>query len=94
MGPLTGTASVECHPSVIRRLDGACAETGAGRLMLASGAGHDAAVFAQMGVATGMLFIRNQNGSHNPRESMEMDDFGKAATVLARFCLSQDRTPV
>jgi len=30
-----------------------------------------------------MLFIRNENGSHNPDESMEMDDFEKTAQVLA-----------
>jgi N-carbamoyl-L-amino-acid hydrolase len=51
------------------------------------GAGHDAAVFARMGVPTGMLFVRNANGSHNPEESMEMEDFAAAATVLSRFCL-------
>jgi N-carbamoyl-L-amino-acid hydrolase len=29
-----------------------------------------------------MLFVRNQNGSHNPRESMEIDDFLQAVAVL------------
>ena len=50
---------------------------------MASGAGHDAAVFAAAGVPTGMLFIRNRNGSHNPDEAMEMGDFGVAAQVLS-----------
>jgi N-carbamoyl-L-amino-acid hydrolase len=49
---------------------------------LPSGAGHDAAVFAQMGVPTGMIFIRNEHGSHNPRESMLMKDFLLATKVL------------
>ena len=40
-----------------------------------SGAGHDAAVFANAGVPSAMIFIRNENGSHNPREAMEIDDF-------------------
>ena len=50
---------------------------------MASGAGHDAAVFAAMGVPSAMLFIRNRNGSHNPDEAMEMEDFALAAQVLS-----------
>ena len=50
------------------------------------GAGHDAAMFQQVGIPTAMLFIRNDNGSHNPREAMTMPDFAMAADVLMRFC--------
>ncbi len=50
---------------------------------MASGAGHDAAIFAAMGVPTGMIFIRNQNGSHNPDEAMEMADFVLGTRALA-----------
>jgi N-carbamoyl-L-amino-acid hydrolase len=50
---------------------------------MASGAGHDCSVFANKGVPSVMLFIRNENGSHNPDESMEMDDFEKTAQILA-----------
>ncbi|MBE9604314.1 Zn-dependent hydrolase [Acetobacteraceae bacterium H6797] len=49
-----------------------------------SGAGHDAAVFANAGVPAGMIFVRNANGSHNPREAMEMSDFHVGAEVLRR----------
>jgi N-carbamoyl-L-amino-acid hydrolase len=49
---------------------------------MASGAGHDAAVFANAGVPSAMVFVRNQNGSHNPDEGMEMDDFMIGAEVL------------
>jgi beta-ureidopropionase / N-carbamoyl-L-amino-acid hydrolase len=49
---------------------------------LASGAGHDAAVFANAGVPSAMIFIRNDHGSHNPREAMELDDFLHGADVL------------
>jgi N-carbamoyl-L-amino-acid hydrolase len=51
-------------------------------LEMPSGAGHDAAMFSQAGVPTAMVFIRNANGSHNPRESMDLDDFRSAASVL------------
>ena len=49
---------------------------------MASGAGHDAAVFAQMGIPSAMIFIRNENGSHNPDEAMTLDDFGVATQTL------------
>jgi N-carbamoyl-L-amino-acid hydrolase len=47
-----------------------------------SGAGHDASLFANAGVPAGMLFIRNQNGSHNPDEAMDMADFMLGVQVL------------
>ncbi|MBK18888.1 MAG: Zn-dependent hydrolase [Rhodospirillaceae bacterium] len=47
-----------------------------------SGAGHDAAVFANAGIPSAMIFIRNENGSHNPNESMEIDDFMYGIDVL------------
>jgi beta-ureidopropionase / N-carbamoyl-L-amino-acid hydrolase len=49
---------------------------------MASGAGHDAAVFAQMGIPSAMIFIRNENGSHNPDEAMMLDDFAVATRTL------------
>lgn len=63
-------------------LDRQCQKLGVPRRDLPSGAGHDAAVFATEGVPTAMLFVRNQNGSHNPREAMRMDDFEKGVEVL------------
>ncbi|MCO6416857.1 Zn-dependent hydrolase [Siccirubricoccus sp. KC 17139] len=49
---------------------------------MASGAGHDALTFAGLGVPTAMLFIRNDHGSHNPAEAMELADFAAALDVL------------
>ncbi len=48
-----------------------------------SGAGHDAAMFANRGIPAAMLFIPNANGSHNPDERMELGDFDRGARVLA-----------
>ena len=77
------------HPAWIARLGQLCANEGVPRMLLPSGAGHDAAVFAHVGVPTAMLFVRNARGSHNPAEHMEMDDFLKATRVLARaICLA------
>jgi N-carbamoyl-L-amino-acid hydrolase len=47
-----------------------------------SGAGHDAAVFATMGIPTAMIFVRNEHGSHNPDEAMTMEDFDTGARAI------------
>jgi len=47
-----------------------------------SGAGHDAATFASLGIPTAMLFVRNDHGSHNADEAMEMDDFAIGTQAL------------
>lgn len=49
-----------------------------------SGAGHDAAVFANAGIPSSMIFVRNRNGSHNPREEMDMTDFVAGVAVMRR----------
>ena len=55
---------------------------GVGCINLCSGGGHDCAVFAGQGIPSAMLFIRNRNGSHNPDEHMDFDDFAAACDVL------------
>ena len=52
-----------------------CTDQGTTFEVMPSGAGHDASLFANAGIASGMLFVRNQNGSHNPHEAMDMGDF-------------------
>jgi N-carbamoyl-L-amino-acid hydrolase len=54
-----------------------------------SGAGHDAAVFAKMGIPTGMIFVRNESGSHNPDESMALEDFAVATQALMGLLLQE-----
>jgi N-carbamoyl-L-amino-acid hydrolase len=49
---------------------------------MASGAGHDAAVFAQLGIPTAMIFVRNEHGSHNPDEAMSLEDFAVGTRTL------------
>jgi N-carbamoyl-L-amino-acid hydrolase len=87
LGPLTGSVPAPMDQRIIADLGAAAAELGLNAPRLASGAGHDAAVFAGEGVPTGMLFIRNANGSHNPAEAMAMADFALAARTLMRVCL-------
>ncbi len=52
-------------------------------LEMASGAGHDCAIFVNQGIPSAMIFVRNQNGSHNADEAMEMDDFALGWQLLA-----------
>ena len=47
-----------------------------------SGAGHDAAVFANAGIPSAMVFVRNENGSHNPKEAMNLGDFVAGIAVM------------
>ncbi len=47
-----------------------------------SGAGHDAAIFANAGIPSAMIFVRNDHGSHNPMEAMEIDDFLVGISVM------------
>jgi beta-ureidopropionase / N-carbamoyl-L-amino-acid hydrolase len=54
---------------------------------MASGAGHDAAVFCKAGVPSAMVFVRNDRGSHNPDEGMALEDFAVGARVLLELLL-------
>lgn len=38
--------------------------------------------FYYMSYILGMIFIRNQNGSHNKEEAMEIDDFLEGCSLL------------
>jgi N-carbamoyl-L-amino-acid hydrolase len=49
---------------------------------MASGSGHHAMVFAGNQVPSAMIFVRNENGSYNPNESMEIEDFLQASELL------------
>lgn len=68
---------------IFRELTEAAARLDIPAMPLGSPASHDSAAFAAAGVPIAMLFVRNENGSHNPREQMDIDDFLDACTVLA-----------
>jgi N-carbamoyl-L-amino-acid hydrolase len=62
---------------------------------LPSGAGHDAQVFAQAGIPTGMLFARSLAGgvSHCPEEDTDAEAVDLAVRALAAALaeLAEDR---
>lgn len=88
LGPRTGTAPAEMDSAVVAALTASCMAEGVHAPTMPCGAGHDSVVFAGMGIPTGMLFIRNEHGSHNRCEAMDLDDFAAAARVLTRVCMA------
>jgi beta-ureidopropionase / N-carbamoyl-L-amino-acid hydrolase len=50
--------------------------------------GHDAAIFEKNGVPCGVILIRNENGSHNADEAMEIEDFILGVQVLGATAVS------
>jgi N-carbamoyl-L-amino-acid hydrolase len=85
LGAESGSRAAPMDPGVQAGLRRAAEALGIAHRLMPSGGGHDAAAFAQAGVPAGMLFVRNQNGSHNPKEDMRMEDFAAACAVLARW---------
>lgn len=70
-------------PAIVSELHAAAEAAGMNVTAIGSPASHDTAAFAAAGVPSAMLFVRNRNGSHNPDEAMEIDDFMKACGLLA-----------
>lgn len=81
--PQTSDGAVILHSGLRRLLRTGCEELGIEMMEMASGAGHDVGDFSQAGVPSALVFIRNENGSHNPAEAMEIEDFAEAVRLLA-----------
>ncbi|WP_345536332.1 Zn-dependent hydrolase [Variovorax defluvii] len=82
-GPISGSQPAVMDDRLQQALWDAALEVGVQPHRMPSGAGHDASIFANQGVPTAMLFVRNEHGSHNPEEAMGMADFAAATRVLA-----------
>lgn len=87
LGRLTDSKAAKMDVSLVNALSGFAKNHGIAAHVMPCGAGHDAAIFASAGVPTGMVFIRNANGSHNPDEQMEIEDFAEAARIVSALCL-------
>lgn len=84
-GPETGSRAAIMDEGIRAGLARAADALGIRHVPIASGAGHDAAAFAEARIPSSMLFVRNQNGSHNPKEDMRMEDFAAACAVVQRW---------
>jgi N-carbamoyl-L-amino-acid hydrolase len=78
----------QVDPAVKAALEVAAAALEIPVLHIGSPASHDAAAFGAAGVPMGMVFVRNANGSHNPHEAMEIDDFLDGTAVMAQWIAS------
>ena len=94
LGEETGSDPARMADGLIHQVSDIAGQLGLDARKMPCGAGHDAAIFAQHGVPTAMIFIRNRNGSHNPHEAMEIADFARAADVLSTLCDMWPEPPV
>ena len=85
LGPYTQAAAAPMDASLRRGLLAAARDCDVTACELPSGGGHDCATFSSLGIPSAMLFIRNENGSHNPDEHMEFADFASACDVLTSW---------
>ncbi|MGF6771742.1 N-carbamoyl-L-amino-acid hydrolase [Paraburkholderia sp. GAS199] len=81
-GSLLQTAPATMDADWIAVLEQAATQLDLPTQHLPSGAGHDAAMFADAGIRSAMIFVRNQNGSHNPDEAMRLADFMDGVELL------------
>ena len=79
------TEPAKMDEGIVKRLLRASEKLALPTEAMASGAGHDAAVFANAGIPSGMIFVRNANGSHNPNEEMDIDDFMLGVELMFGF---------
>ena len=85
-----------CAPWLMQQIDAAIAAQGVAPQRLPSGAGHDAMAVAAI-ADIGMIFVRCAGGvSHNPAESITMEDAQAGFETLCRFVRNLDpaRRPV
>jgi acetylornithine deacetylase/succinyl-diaminopimelate desuccinylase-like protein len=75
-----------CSPRLMELLEQCIVRAGAAPLRLPSGAGHDAMILQRV-TDVCMLFVRCGDGgiSHNPRETMTVEDAELAARVFLDF---------
>ncbi len=85
LGAKARAAVGPADPAIKAALGDCAISLGVPVLDIGSPASHDGAAFAERGVPIGMIFIKNRNGSHNPHEAMEIDDFLDGTAVLTAW---------
>ncbi|AFM11942.1 Zn-dependent hydrolase [Turneriella parva] len=81
-------AVVKCEPLLVNKMASAMEFHSHRPYRLASGAGHDTAILSKV-TPTAMLFIRSPGGiSHNPIETVTVEDVAAAIEVFVTFLRS------
>jgi beta-ureidopropionase / N-carbamoyl-L-amino-acid hydrolase len=86
--PMMREAPVGMDEQLREKLLAGCVALGIPPTVIVSGAGHDSGDFAAAGVPSAMIFVRNQNGSHNPQEAMRFADFADGVRLMDWFIRS------
>ena len=84
LGDAVSSAPAKMSGKMVALVEGEAQAAGLDYEIMPSGAGHDTAVFANVGVPATMIFVRNDKGSHNPHEAMDMVDFASGTDLLTR----------
>jgi len=82
LGQKTSSEPAMMNKKLIKKFELSAKKNKIKSLVMASGAGHDASVFANKNIPSIMLFIRNKHGSHNPKEYMSINHFVEVLKVL------------
>ena len=45
-------------------------------------------MFTKVGIPSAMIFVRNESGSHNPDETMSLDDFAVGTRSLLELLMN------
>ena len=84
LGDAASSSPAKMSGKMVALVAGEAQAAGLDYEIMPSGAGHDTAVFANAGVPATMIFVRNDKGSHNPHEAMDMADFARGKDLLTR----------
>lgn len=79
------TAPALCNAEMVEGLKVSMTNVALNPFTMPSGGGHDAAVFANAGIPSAMIFVRNRNGSHNPDEAMEISDLVAGTDIIFNY---------
>ena len=85
LDPEMHTAPALCDAGMVDGLSAAMSRVNLEPFTMPSGGGHDAAVFANAGIPSAMVFVRNRNGSHNPDEAMEISDLIAGTNIIYEY---------
>jgi N-carbamoyl-L-amino-acid hydrolase len=88
LGDLVGTDPTPLDETLRADLGKSAASLGIPAKVMAT-VGHDASIYQRAGIPSAMVLVRNEHGSHNAREAMEMADFGLGVRVLAATMLAR-----
>lgn len=88
LGELVGTDPTPLDETLRADLGESAEDLGIPAKVMAT-VGHDASIFQRAGIPSAMILVRNEHGSHNAQEAMEMADFGLGVRVLAATMLAR-----